>query len=401
MRILLLLVVSACFVSLIESKSPKNKAGHGHGHGGKGHHGHGGRGHHGHHEKELLGYKAFVEQLLEQKLDIDAQQNITGNTLLISAVEHGLVDLVAPLVNKNATLDIKNNKGLTALMIIDHKGVMAMHGNPKNMTEAAKAKAAKKHEQWRKLANMFRAKLYPTLNCPNDIMPNALRNSAKLAEVNMVSKLLACGVNPNGDHKHHSVLFETIIQMSNETRSNNGGQKIALLLPIVKELIKYDAKIYLHHKGDGNTVLHVVAADGNYELFKMFVDKDDHGINMRNKQGSTALMLAAGAGNLKIVQNLLDKNATIEKTDIAGQTALMYALKKASDSNTEIVKLLLKEGAATNVMDKDNNSVMDLARKLGPEGKEVYQALIDTTQNKVLLPILDTFNKNIFDISGR
>ena len=51
--------------------------------------------------------------------------------------------------------------------------------------------------------------------------------------------------------------------------------------------------------------------------------------------------------------------------------------------------------------DKDNNSVMDLARKLGPEGKEVYQALIDTTQNKVLLPILDTFNKNIFDISGR
>merc|ERR1712200_394181 len=153
--------------------------------------------------------------------------------------------------------------------------------------------AAKKHEQWRKLANMFRAKLYPTLNCPNDIMPNALRNSAKLAEVNMVSKLLACGVNPNGDQKHHSVLFETIIQMSNETRSNNGGQKLALLMPIVKELIKYD----------GKTVLHVVAADGNYELFKMFVDKGDHGINMRNKQGSTALMLAAGAGNLKIVQN--------------------------------------------------------------------------------------------------
>ena len=51
-------------LSLIESKSPKNKAGHGHGHGGKGHHGHGGRGHHGHHEKELLGYKALVEQLL-------------------------------------------------------------------------------------------------------------------------------------------------------------------------------------------------------------------------------------------------------------------------------------------------------------------------------------------------
>ena len=44
---------------------------------------------------------------------------------------------------------------------------------------------------------------------------------------------------------------------------------------------------------------------------------------------------------------------------------------------------------------------MDLARKLGPDGKEVYQVLIDTTQNKVLLPILDTFNKNIFDISGR
>merc|ERR1712200_21108 len=218
--------------------------------------GHGGRGHHGHHEKELMGYKAFVGQLLEQKLDIDAQQNITGNTLLISAVEHGLVDLVAPLVNKNATLDIKNNKGLTALMIIDHKGVMAMHGDPKN------------------------------------IMPDALRNSAKLAEVSRVSKLLACGVNPNGDHKHHSVLFETIIQMSNETHSNNGGQKIALLMPIVKELIKYDAKIYLHHKGDGNTVLPVVAVDGNYELFKMFVDKDDHGINMRNKQGSTALMLA-------------------------------------------------------------------------------------------------------------
>jgi len=397
MRILLLFLVSACFVSLIESKSPKNKAGKGHGHG---HGGHGGKGHHGHHEKELLGYKAFVAQLLDQKLDIDAQQNNTGNTLLISAVEHGLVDLVTPLVNKNATLDIKNNKGLTALMIIDHKGVMAVHGNPKNMTAAAKAKAAKKHEQWRKLANLFRNKLYPTLNCPNDIMPDALRNSAKLTEVSKVSKLLACGVNPNGDHKHHSVLFETIMQVSNETRSNN-AQKIALLMPIVKELIKYDAKIYLHHKGDGNTVLHVVAADGNYELYKMFVDKDDHGINFRNKKGSTALMLAAEAGNLKIVQNLLDKNATLEKTDIAGQTALMYALKKASDPHTEIVKLLLQKGAATNVMDKDNNGVMDLARKLGEDGKEVYQELINSTQNNVLLPILNTFNKNIFDISGR
>lgn len=397
MRILLLFLVSACFVSLIESKSPKNKAGKGHGHG---HGGHGGKGHHGHHEKELLGYKAFVAQLLEQKLDMDAQQNNTGNTLLISAVEHGLVDLVTPLVNKNATLDIKNNKGLTALMIIDHKGVMAMHGNPKNMTAAAKAKAAKKHEQWVKLANMFRNKLYPTLNCPKDIGPDALRNSAKLTEVSMVSKLLACGVNPNGDHKHHSVLFETIMQVSNETRSNN-AQKIALLMPIVKELIKYDAKIYLHHKGDGNTVLHVVAADGNYELYKMFVDKDDHGINFRNKKGSTALMLAAEAGNLKIVQNLLDKNATLEKTDIAGQTALMYALKKASDPHTEIVKLLLQKGAATNVMDNDNNGVMDLARKLGEDGKEVYQELINSTQNNVLLPILNTFNKNIFDISGR
>ena len=41
------------------------------------------------------------------------------------------------------------------------------------------------------------------------------------------------------------------------------------------------------------------------------------------------------------MQNLLDKNATIEKTDIAGQTALMYALKKASVCNYNVAIRML------------------------------------------------------------
>jgi len=49
-------------------------------------------------------------------------------------------------------------------------------------------------------------------------------------------------------------------------------------------------------------------------------------VNCTDQRGQTPLMLAAQANNIAVIQLLLDRQASINKADHDGQTALFYAV---------------------------------------------------------------------------
>ena len=101
-------------------------------------------------------------------------------------------------------------------------------------------------------------------------------------------------------------------------------------------------------------------------------------VNAKDKDGWTALMYAANRGYFAMVQTLLAKGADVNAKNNDGRTALMILLgnSRASDDAMEAgargftifpynktIQLLLAKGADVDVIDNNNETVLELAKK--------------------------------------
>ena len=103
-----------------------------------------------------------------------------------------------------------------------------------------------------------------------------------------------------------------------------------------------------------------------------------------DKDGSTALHLAAFNGHINVVAYLIEKKKVdVNKVDNIGQTALHYA---ASEGHKDMVAYLI-EKAGVDVNKVDNNGSTALHYAAAKDHKEVVQYLV---QNKNLV-----LNKNV------
>ena len=73
--------------------------------------------------------------------------------------------------------------------------------------------------------------------------------------------------------------------------------------------------------GDGNTLLHVAAKNGNPEATKILI-KASADVNQTNKYEFTALHWAARKGHFKTVELLLNSSADVNQQNKLGETAL-------------------------------------------------------------------------------
>jgi len=86
------------------------------------------------------------------------------------------------------------------------------------------------------------------------------------------------------------------------------------------------------------------------EMMKMLLFKYGANVYSTNSRGETALMLAAEHSSPETVEILLKYGADVNAVNDSNLTALIYALLEFSPSK-EKIKLLLKAGASTNVLD--------------------------------------------------
>jgi ankyrin repeat protein len=87
--------------------------------------------------------------------------------------------------------------------------------------------------------------------------------------------------------------------------------------------------------------------------------KEGFNVNAKDKDGYTALLIAAEKGDPEMTRLLLEKGAEVNARDKDGYTALMYV---AYAGNLEMAKILIKNGADVNLRDKDGWTALMFAR---------------------------------------
>jgi ankyrin repeat protein len=107
-------------------------------------------------------------------------------------------------------------------------------------------------------------------------------------------------------------------------------------------------------------------ADEYEDVIRILLEKGAD-INVRDKWGRTALMIAAKSGQSEIVRLLLDWEADLHARDERGYTAMMYAAWKG---HSEIVRMLLDRGADVNGADLKTGYTSVLLAALGIEEEE-------------------------------
>jgi ankyrin repeat protein len=146
------------------------------------------------------------------------------------------------------------------------------------------------------------------------------------------------------------------------------------LYSLCKILINSGANVN-QKTSDGWTVLMIACYNGNTEVFKLLLDKQDIDVNVQDTCGRTALMTACRYGNTEVVKLLLDKqdiDVNVQNTTY-GWTALMIA---CFCGNTEVFKLLLdKQDIDVNVQNTDGETALMTACRYGNTG--VVKLLLD------------------------
>ena len=106
---------------------------------------------------------------------------------------------------------------------------------------------------------------------------------------------------------------------------------------------------------DGWTALHIAALEENAEATQLLLSQPTISVNAKNRWKSTPLMIAAGSGNLAIVDLILRHPRTqIDlQAEYYGRTALIEAAVKGHKS---VAKALVSNGANVNVTDKTGRS---------------------------------------------
>ena len=95
------------------------------------------------------------------------------------------------------------------------------------------------------------------------------------------------------------------------------------------------------------------------------------GVDAKDSNGRTALIIASKGGNKEIVKALLDERANVNAVDKYGKSALMLA---SEEGHTEIVEALLDNRANVNAVDKYGKSALMLAYE--KSNRNVFSTLL-------------------------
>ena len=108
----------------------------------------------------------------------------------------------------------------------------------------------------------------------------------------------------------------------------------------VKELIASGADINHQQERYGHTPL-IIACNYNYKELAKFLISKGADINIRGKDGSSAL-IAAGSNSQELVELLLSKGADVNAKTKNGATALSIVVK---EGHQKIINILKSNGA--------------------------------------------------------
>ena len=301
--------------------------------------------------------------------------NTTGKANdLINAVKHGNYTKVYRLLRRGANVNAQDEMGWTALM------------------------HAVSYANGRKLVSVPRyiqlAQLLINRGANIHIVGgrvNAFTLSAKYANSTMLRLLARKGANVNicapavnysavqwAAYKGHVYTLQTLISLGAKVTGKGTCGNNALHLAvkfhnrtrIFYYLLKVRNGININEKNrEGNTALIIAAKAGMFRNIAYLL-RNGANVNLQNNKNETALMYACYSTNrdywkkMRVVRLLLKKYPKINLKDNHGKSAIFYA------SNLTIVKLLLHRdnGASVTLRDNRGRTVLINAVRMGLTG---------------------------------
>lgn len=348
--------------------------------------------------------------LIERGAKINIQSRY-GQTALMNSVPN--IEIAKLLIEKGAKIDLQNKGGQTALILAAPK-----------YTEVVKllidkgANIALRQTEYRASPNALdcaaisgnieAAKLIlaraVSLGIKDEVLSASLHWAVTANQVAMAKYLLDEGANIEGTDQdgHFTPLMETMMLEMVELLISRGANVNAVnkfnytpLNKAVSNFIKPDNKEkdcvkilnLLLDKGanldvqDGNGTTALMWAVQKLVSTKILLDRGAN-VNIQSKTGETALMFAAKGGFLKKIlfipvigpykdaaKLLISKGADVNLQETNGKTALMHAAGALNctgndyDSYTEMVELLIGNGAKIDAEDKDKNTALYWAQR--------------------------------------
>uniref|UniRef100_A0A3P9KMJ7 Uncharacterized protein n=1 Tax=Oryzias latipes TaxID=8090 RepID=A0A3P9KMJ7_ORYLA len=136
---------------------------------------------------------------------------------------------------------------------------------------------------------------------------------------------------------------------------------------------------------NGNTVLHYSVSHCNYSIVSLLLDTGVADVNVQNKAGYTAVMLASltapdGPDGMETVRKLMELGNLNIRSSQTGQTALHLAVRHGRDI---MVRLLLSCGADTNIQDNQGTTALMFAAEKGHT--HVARLLLERSQSDLTL----------------
>ena len=114
-------------------------------------------------------------------------------------------------------------------------------------------------------------------------------------------------------------------------------------------------------RNTGEGAIHIAANRNDQLYLRVIAQQDDANINLTDRRGNTALILAAGRGWEEGVTILLRYKANVNLANASGETPLIRAVQV---HNVEIVRTLLEAGADPDRTDNaTGKSARDYARE--------------------------------------
>ncbi|RDK03870.1 ankyrin repeat domain-containing protein [Paraburkholderia lacunae] len=212
-------------------------------------------------------------------------------------------------------------------------------------------------------ATLACAALSSVIATPAEAAPiDSLIKSVKFDDVNGVNKLLAKGMDPNSvDNQGIPLLV-----LAAREKSDKVG---AALIANPKTDIEIEDKA-------GENAMMMAALNGDIDFVKLLIAKDAE----VSKKGWTPLHYAAANGHDDIVKLLLDHSAYIDAGSPNGTTPLMMA---ARGGHVSTVKLLLDNGADLTVKNQIGLTALDFAKTYKePDVVEGLTARLQQMQKK-------------------
>ncbi len=213
--------------------------------------------------------------LLDHGASIDIKSLATGGTPLHTAASAHQIDMARFLIQRKANLEIFDKSGSTPLMLAVYRADEEM---VQVLVEAGAAINIK---------SPVNVLVTPLVHAASN--PDPFKNRKNIA---IIEYLLS----KNGDINFQSANGRTALMAAAQQSDKSQG----------------------------------------YERAALLIDKGAK-LDVVNDRGETALMLAAGAGNAKLVERLIEKGADVKKKNGAGETVMSYANRSSNKASLSVL----------------------------------------------------------------